>query len=121
MFGFETAYKSGYGLTKVLKFILEKANELDSKGRPYILLYNNYAFNTSYVVDVVNSSFNQSIENNRLWFYEISLKAVAPASAVQTEGQRNAKLLKMVASNAIAQGLSNVVKDVKRNNDLMFI
>ena len=70
---------------------------------------------------VVNSSFNQSIENNRLWFYEISLKAVAPASAVQTEGQRNAKLLKMVASNAIAQGLSNVVKDVKRNNDLMFI
>ena len=46
MFGFETAYKSGYGLTKVLKFILEKANELDSKGRPYILLYNNYAFNT---------------------------------------------------------------------------
>lgn len=121
MFGFETAYKSGYGLTKVLKFILEKANELDSKGRPYILLYNNYAFNTSYVVDVVNSSFNQSIENNRLWFYEISLKAVAPASAVQTEGKRNAKLLKTVASNAIAQGLSNVVKDVKRNNDLMFI
>lgn len=121
MFGFETAYKSGYGLTKVLKFILEKANELDSQGRPYILLYNNYAFNTSYVVDVVNSSFNQSIENNRMWYYEISLKAIAPASAVQTEGQRNAKLLKLVASNAIAQGLSNVVKDVKRSNNLGLI
>lgn len=121
MFGFETAYKSGYGLTKVLKFILEKSNELDSQGRPYILLYNNYAFNTSYVVDVVNSSFNQSIENNRIWYYEISLKAIAPASAVQTEGQRNAKLLKLVASNAIAQGLSNVVKDVKRSNNLGLI
>ena len=96
-------------------------NGKNKKKTSYILLYNNYAFNTSYVVDVVNSSFNQSIENNRLWFYEISLKAVAPASAVQTEGQRNAKLLKKVASNAIAQGLSNVVKDVKRNNDLMFI
>lgn len=120
-FGFETAYKSGYGLTKVLKFILEKANELDSQGRPYILLYNNYAFNTSYVVDVVNSSFNQGIENNRMWYYEISLKAIAPASAVQTEGQSNAKLLKLVASNAIAQGLSNIVKDVKRNNNLGLI
>lgn len=120
-FGFETAYKSGYGLTKVLKYILEKANELDSQGRPYILLYNNYAFNTSYVVDVVNSSFNQSIENNRMWYYEVSLKAIAPASAVQTSSQSNAKLLKTVASNAIAQGLSNVVKDVKRSNNLGFI
>src|SRR5574344_822330 len=104
MFGFETAYKSGYGLTKVLKFILEKANELDSKGRPYILLYNNYAFNTSYVVDVVNSSFNQSIENNRMWFYELSLKAVAPGDAIQSVKARNAKLLKQGASNVIAQG-----------------
>ncbi len=121
LFGFETAYKSGYGLTKVLKYILEKSTELDSRGRPYILLYNNYAFNTSYVVDVVNSSFNQSIENNRLWFYEISLKAVAPGSAVQTSGKKNAKLLKTVASNAIAQGLSNIVGDVKRNNNLTFI
>ena len=105
----------------MLKYILEKSTELDSRGRPYILLYNNYAFNTSYVVDVVNSSFNQSIENNRLWFYEISLKAVAPGSAVQTSGKKNAKLLKTVASNAIAQGLSNIVGDVKRNNNLTFI
>lgn len=118
---FETAYKSGYGLTKVLKYVLEKANELDSQGRPYILLYNNYAFNTSYVVDVVNSSFNQSIENNRMWYYEVSLKAIAPASAVQTSSQSNAKLLKTVVSNAIAQGLSNIVKDVKRSNNLGFI
>lgn len=121
MFGFETAYKSGYGLTKVLKFILEKSATLDSQGRPYILLYNNYAFNTSYVVDVVSSSFNQSIENNRIWFYEIALKAVAPGDSIQDEGKRNVKLLKMVAGNAIAQGLSNVVKDTKRNNALTFI
>ena len=120
-FGFETAYKSGYGLTKVLKFILEKANEVDSQGRPYVLLYNNYAFNTSYVVDVVNYSFNQSIENNRMWYYEVSLKAIAPGSAVQSNGQRNAKLLKVVASNAIAQGLNNIVNDVLRSNDLSFL
>lgn len=115
------AYKSGYGLTKVLKFILDKANEVDSQGRPYVLLYNNYAFNTSYVVDVVNYSFNQSIENNRMWYYEVLLKAIAPGEAVQSRAQRNAKLLKTVAANAIAQGLTNIVKDVAKSNDLGFI
>ena len=121
VFSFETAYTGGYGLTKILQHIIKKANELDANGRPYILLYNNYAFNTSYVVDVVNSSFNQSIDNNRMWFYELSLKAVAPGDAVQSVKARNVKQLKQVASNVIAQGLSNIVKDVKRNNDLSFI
>lgn len=115
------AYKSGYGLTKVLKFVLDKANEVDTLGRPYVLLYNNYSFNTSYVVDVVNYSFNQSTENNRMWYYEVLLKAIAPGSAIQSSGGRNAKLLKTVAANAIAQGLTNIVKDVAKSNDLGFI
>ncbi len=115
------SYKSGYGLTKVLKYVLEKSNELDSQGRPYILIYNNYAFNTSYIVDVISHSFNQSVENNRLWYYEVSLKAVAPSSAIQSTKDRNAKLLRSVASNSVAQGLSNIVKEVKRNNRLTFI
>lgn len=113
--------KSGYGLTRVLKYILQKANELDDKGRPYILLYNNYSFNSSYVVDVVNYSFNQSIKNNMLWFYDIQLKAIAPGSAVKTQKQNNAQLLKTVSFNAMAQGLTNLINDVKRNNSLSYI
>ena len=121
MFGIETAYLSGYGLTKVMKYILERATKLDSNGKPYVLIFNNYAFNTSYVVDVVNSTFNQSTDNNMLWYYDIQLKGIAPGKSVRSVGTRNAQLLKTVASNAIAKSLSNIVKDVKRNNDLFFV
>lgn len=113
--------KSGYGLTRVLKYILQKANELDDSGRPYLLLYNNYSFNSSYVVDVVNYSFTQSIENNMLWYYDIQLKAIAPGSAVKTQKQNNAQLLKTVSFNAMTQGLTNLVNDVKRNNEYSYI
>lgn len=119
--GVEIAIKSGYGLTRVLQYILKKTNELDTQGRPYILLFNNYSFNSSYVVDVMSYSFNQSIENNMLWFYELQLKAIAPGSAVRSSKQNNAQLLKVVASNAIAQGLTNVINDVKRNNILKYV
>lgn len=119
--GIEIAVKSGYGLTRVLQYILKKTNELDTQGRPYILLFNNYSFNSSYVVDVMSYSFNQSIENNMLWFYELQLKAIAPGSAVRNSKQNNAQLLKVVASNAIAQGLTNVINDVKRNNTLKYV
>lgn len=119
--GIEIVVKSGYGLTRVLQYILKKTNELDTQGRPYILLFNNYSFNSSYVVDVMSYSFNQSIENNMLWFYELQLKAIAPGSAVRSSKQNNAQLLKVVASNAIAQGLTNVINDVKRNNTLKYV
>ena len=118
---FTIGVKSGYGMTRVLKYILEKANTLDDSSRPYILLYNNYSFNSSYVVDVVNYSFNQSTENNMLWFYTLQLKAVAPGSAVKMNKQNMGSLLATVASNAIAQGLTKVVNDVKRNNTFKYI
>lgn len=121
VWGTNIMIKSGYGLSKLLKFILDKANEVDKDGRPYLLLFNNYAFNTSYVVDVVSYTFNQSIENNMMWYYDFQLKATAPGTAVKTKKQSNAQLLKTVASNAIAQGLSNVINDVKRNNSLKYI
>ena len=118
---FTIGVKSGYGMTRVLKYILEKANTLDDSSRPYILLYNNYSFNSSYVVDVVNYSFNQSTENNMLWFYNLQLKAVAPGAAVKTNKQNMGSLLAAVASNAIAQGLTKLVNDVKRNNTFKYI
>ena len=121
LLGTNIMVKSGYGLSKLLKFILDKSNQLDKDRRPYLLIFNNYAFNTSYVVDVVNYTFNQSIENNMLWFYDFQLKATAPGSAVKTNKQSNDQLSKTVASNAIAQGLGNLIKDVKRNNSLSYI
>lgn len=98
--------KSGYGLTKVLEKILKEANSLDSSGKPYTLVFNNYAFNTSYVVNVMNFSFSQSTEQNMMWSYSIALRAVGykPIYAKQTMGG----FLGSVASNAIAGGLTKL-------------
>lgn len=114
-------YKSGYGMIKVLEYILKTANKLDNKGRPYILVFNNFSFNTSYVVDVVNFSFNNSIENNMLWFYDIQLKAVATAESIFTETERFTKFLVNVASNSIANSLTKFLNDIKRNDDFYLL
>lgn len=98
--------KSGYGLTKVLEKILKMANSLDSLGKPHILVFNNYAFNTSYVVNALNFNFSQGSEQNMIWFYSISLRAVGykPIYAKETAGN----FLSKVASNAIAGGLNKL-------------
>lgn len=106
--------KTGYGLTKMLKNMIEASTELDINKKPCILIFNNYALNTQYVVEVLQSSFSQSVENNMLWYYSLEMKAIAPASAVKVQ-KRNNSLLRNVASNAIASGIGNVLMDVKRS------
>lgn len=104
-----TNVKTGYGLMKLMEKILDKANETDANGNPYILIYNNYSFNSSYVVDVVNRSFNQGVENNMIWYYSVQLKAVAPSTAIRTTSQANWKMLSNVAVNGITQSLNGML------------
>lgn len=99
--------KSGYGLTKILDHILKTANTLDDNGRPYFLCFNNYAFNTSYIVNVMNYNFSQSYEQNMIWFYQISLRAVGEKP--KKVGNKMGSLLGSVASNSIANGLTKVI------------
>ena len=107
--------KTGYGLTKLMEAILDKATETDNNGNPYILLFNNYAFNSAYVVDVVNRGFSQGVENNMIWYYSVQLKAVASASAVKSASQSTWQLLKGVAANSIAQSLNGLVNNAVVN------
>lgn len=98
--------KSGYGLTKVLEHILRMANKTDGNNKPYFLIFNNYAFNTSYVVNVVNFQFTQSYEQNMIWHYNVTLKAVG-----RKPKKLNKKwnLLGQVASNSISNGLTKTI------------
>jgi hypothetical protein len=80
---------------------------------PYVLLFNNYALNSSYVVEVLSSSFNQSVENNMLWFYSLEMKAVAPAEVVKKTTAKN--LLGLVSANSIAQGIQGILSDSVRS------
>lgn len=106
MLNMSIGVKSGYGLTKVLEKILNESSNLDSLGKPHTLIFNNYAFNTSYVVNVMNFSFSQSTEQNMVWAYSVSLRAVGhkPIYTKETAGG----FLGKVASNAIAGGLTKL-------------
>lgn len=108
----ETKVVSGYGMIRILKFILDKANQLDNLERPYFLVFSNYALNTSYVVDVVNYTLTQSLENNMLWFYDLQLKGIAPGSAISSNNNLD---VKQIASDSIMQSLGNIISDINRN------
>lgn len=101
--------KSGYGLTKILHHILDTASKLDAYGKPHFLCFNNYAFNTSYVVNVTNYSFSQSVQQNMMWYYTIALKAVGEKPKIDN---KTVNKLNVVSSNAIANGLTNVITNM---------
>lgn len=112
----DTLIKTGYGLTKMLKNMIESSTKLDDMGNPCVLIFNNYALNTHYVVEVMQDSYSQSVENNMIWYYSLEMKAVAPADAVKRKENKNVKFLTSVASNSIAKSISNILKDISRSS-----
>lgn len=107
--------KTGYGLVKMMKSIVDESFKVDKNGNACILIFNNYAFNTHYVVEVMQSAFSQNIENNMLWYYNLEMKAVAPASAVKMQNQDGDKrYFERVAANAIAKGIGDLLNDISR-------
>ena len=115
--GGDVLIKTGYGLVRMLESMIKESWRLDDKKNPCILIFNNYAFNTSYVVEVLQRSYSQSVENNMLWYYSLEMKAVAPASAVKrTNGNTDtSSFITSVASGAIAKGIGGILKDVTRS------
>lgn len=114
--------KTGYGLIKCLQHMLSGANghlgggkrriSSDNKKefRPYFLIFNNYAFNQSFVVEVIGYSFSQSVGNNMIWNYNVQLKAVADANFFLGRKKSTLKqFLKAVATTTIANGLNKTI------------
>ena len=105
--------KTGYGLTKMLKKIVDTAYTLDENGKPHTLIWTNYALNTSYVVEILQSSYSQTYENNMLWYYNLEMKAVAPASAIKYENFGG--FMKKISANSIGNAIKNLLGDVTRS------
>lgn len=106
--------KTGYGLIKMLQRMIKASHELDDKGKPFILLFRNYALNTHYVVEVLQHSYSQSLDNNMLWNYSLEMKAIAPAESVSTGSSKNGKLVTTILSGAIANSLDVMLKNVTK-------
>ena len=108
--GIGVGLKSGYGVTKIMEHILQRSYKTQG-GKPFYLIFNNYALNTSYVCDVVNYTVYQDVNTNVMWNYSVHLRAVAENSSFFKISNR-LKNLKDVASMQIANGLTNVVSNM---------
>ena len=106
--------RTGYGVMKIMKNIIDTADVLDNNGMPHFLVFHNYALNTHYIVEVLQNSYSQGIENNMLWFYNIEMKAVAPASSIGLGDDKASFLDGVVANQALAGAAGKVVNSVLR-------
>lgn len=111
MFGTHFLVKTGYGLIKMLEKMTDKLYELDENGKPYVMVFSNYALDTHYVVEVLQRSFSQDEQNNMLWYYNLEMKAIAPAAAVKSTKRQNKEYWKRVASGSIAKSISGILSD----------
>jgi len=108
--------RTGYGLIKILQKIVQKSQQLDTYYKPYVLVFYNYALNTHYIVEVMQDSYSQSLENNCLWYYSLEMKAVSPADLVRNNEDHMTTLafLTKVSSRAIVNSTQNILQDISR-------
>ena len=103
--------KTGYGLVKMLKNILDGAYALDAdSSSPHLLIFENYSLNTHYVVEPIQRSFTQSTENNMVWYYNVDMRAVADSDDVSGTTSA-AKFLGKVALNQLTSTIGNIIND----------
>ncbi len=96
--------KTGFGATKVFQSILNGSKSIDNYGEPVKLFMYNFAFSESYVVEVIDKTFSQSVESsNSIWNYNISLKAVATLESVI---QDTGSLISSVSTSTIQGGIN---------------
>lgn len=97
---FDMKVKTGYGMTKTFEQILNDLYQLDEFGVPRLLIFHNFAFNQSTLVEVVSKNFSQSNENNMMWNYSIQLKGIADANklVLNRNNKRHLKDLLLVSS-----------------------
>lgn len=111
--GGEVMVKTGYGLVRMLDKIVRQNMMLDSNNKPHFLVFRNYALNSAYVVEVLQHSYSQSLENNMIWNYNIEMRGVAPADELISP-PTTAEFLKRVAAGAIANSVNDIMVDMSR-------
>ena len=105
--------KTGYGIFKVLKAIINKSNGIDKTGRPFKLYFYNLALGESYLVTVPPQGFmcNQNLDQNMIWNYTMNLEVIAPTQALR--GFNPNSNLTLLGSNVIST-LANDTASVLR-------
>lgn len=108
--------KSGYGCVKVLQSIINRAVEVDKYGECNKLYFYNMAYGESYVVKPIDFRGYQNINNNGIWSYDLSLKAVYP---LHLDSAKNGKKWKNVAGNLLQSGANGLTRGIKGMLNIM--
>lgn len=104
---FNTRIKTGYGSTKILERIHKLSYSLDKNNKPFRLFYYNFAFNSQYLVEFSNLKLTQTIQGNGLWYYNVSLQAIAPAFLIR--GTKKTSMVKLITSDIITKGVGDLL------------
>jgi hypothetical protein len=112
---FSSGIKTGYGAVKLLQFLLEESNKVNSNGKPYQLYFYNMAFGESYLVTIPPSgmTFPQSEDKNMIWEYALNLKILAPLSEVATIKHSSLRSQNILGKNLIQNTINIVAKNTK--------
>lgn len=72
--------KTGYGLIRMMKSIIETSRKTDENDEAYCLIFRNHAFNSSYIVEIMNDTYSMNMQSNMIWNYSIEMKAIGNAN-----------------------------------------
>lgn len=118
---FSTEYKTGYGCTKILEAIFNKAKMADVNSNPVKLIFYNLSLNSNYMVEPVTLGLSQNRDLNMIWQYNLTLKAVAPVDAVFDGNKSSIKELRSYAKkNMRMNEQSQAIKDEIIGGDSKF-
>lgn len=109
---FSQTVKTGYGLTKILKKIYNATSKLDTFNKTRTLILYNLSLNSNYVVEPRSLNLSQSNENNMMWNYNMTVKAVAPVNT-QTPAYK-ASLNKLTSADTINKRINNSGKSITK-------
>lgn len=104
--------KTGYGATKAMESTIDKLYKLDKFQRPRFLVFHNHAFNQSFVVEVINHQFTQSLENNMMWNWSVEMKAVADAKKIDYGLNSKLELKKLLSESLIQSSINNILGNI---------
>lgn len=109
---FDAKVKTGYGALKLMEKIIKLSTQLDVNGNPHKLFFFNYAFNEQFLVEPINWSKQQSLENNIMWNYSLELKAIANAKNVLLDRNGSKKITNLLATAAIQKSFNKTFNNL---------
>lgn len=108
---FDLKVKTGYGALKLMEKIINRAYEAED-GVKY-LIFNNLAFNQSFIVEVLSFNPTMSLENNMFWNYALEMKSLANANELNFQNGGKGRLIDSLAADLISDTGTEIANDLK--------